>query len=225
MIASLLMLLNFACTEAVPTLEPWSENTSTLRQQCETTKSPELQTTCWVQLAALYGRQGKKFELEGIQACAEIANMSLSKQSPETQQVWEWECAFRLGEELAAAGDLTVGLKHCSMAGRFSQNCITHAIWRSPKDHSFNSDTSASKIWAHAQEQSQVAMSNLQHLPSALQEDALQQLHGAFGLNVYFGSGILNPEPAHLKDVWGESTHDTRGSHSLSDRKQRTLDC
>ena len=26
-----------------------------------------------------------------------------------------------------------------------------------------------------------------------------------FGLNVYFGSGILNPEPAHLKDVWGAS--------------------
>ena len=69
-------------------------------------RSPELQTTCWVQLAALYGRQGKEANLKGIKACAEIANISLSKEHPETQQVWEWECAFRLGEELAAAGDL-----------------------------------------------------------------------------------------------------------------------
>ena len=143
--------------------------------------------------------------MEGIQACAEIANMPLSQDSPATQRVWEWECAFRLGEELAAAGDLTVGLKHCSMAGRFTQNCITHAIWRSPKNHALNSDISTSKIWAHAQEQSNLAMSNLQHLPDPLQKDALQQLQGSFGLHIYFGSGILNPEPAHLKDIWGAS--------------------
>lgn len=42
-------------------------------------------------------------------------------------------------------------------------------------------------------------------LPPQMQEDAFNQLQGVFGLNVYFGSGITNPEPAHLKDKWGAS--------------------
>ena len=133
MIASFLILLSVACTEAPSNLDSWSEDPSTLRQQCERTSSPELQTTCWVQLAALYGRQGQKAERQGIQACAEIANMSLSKQSPDTQQVWEWECAFRLGEEFAAAGDLNVGLKHCAMAGRFRQTVSPMLFGEAPK--------------------------------------------------------------------------------------------
>lgn len=205
MIAILFTLIWFACTKNTPSIEIWSEDPQTLRTQCETTGSPELQTTCWVQLAALYGRQGQNTEIEGIKACAEIAQIPLSKEHPETQQVWEWECAFRLGEELGAAGDLTVGLKHCAMAGRFSQNCITHSIWRSPTRKGIHSDITASKLWAHAQEQSNVAMGNLQSVSPELQEDALNQLHGVFGLQVYFGSGILNPEPSHLKDVWGAS--------------------
>ena len=129
-------------------------------------------------IIALYGRQGQDAELDGIKACAEIAKVSLSKDKPETQQVWEWECAFRLGEELATAGDLAVGLKHCSMAGRFSQNCITHSIWRSPTGKDLHSDIAASKIWSRAQEQSSFAMSNLQTLDSFLQQDALNQCKG-----------------------------------------------
>ena len=193
------------CTSNTTVLETWSEDPKTLRRQCENTTSPELQTTCWIQLAALHGRSGKVSEVEGIKSCAEISKSPLALSSPKTQQVWEWECAFRLGEELANAGDVAVGLKHCSMAGRFAQNCITHAIWRSPLDQTLHSDQSTSKLWAHAQEQTQISMSNLQGLTPELQADAYNQLIGAFGLKVYFGSGVLNPEPAHLKDDWGAS--------------------
>ena len=194
-----------SCTNNTTHLEAWSEDPKTLQKQCEETASPEIQTTCWIQLAALHGRAGKSSELDGIKACAEISKSPLAKSNPTTQKVWEWECAFRLGEELANAGDLVEGLKHCSMAGRFAQNCITHAIWRSPVNQTIHSDQSASKLWAHAQEQTQLAMSNLQGLSPELQQDAYNQLVGAFGLHVYFGSGILNPEPAHLKDDWGAS--------------------
>ena len=122
MITILAALVWIGCSESLPSIQAWSDDPDILREQCESTNSPELQTTCWVQLAAVYGRRGKEFELDGIKACAEIAQVSISKDQTETQKIWEWECAFRLGEELSTAGDLSVGLKHCSMAGRFSQN-------------------------------------------------------------------------------------------------------
>jgi len=191
------------CTPSQPESTAWSRDPSTLEQQCTTERSPEVQTTCWVQLAALHGELGNEFQ--GIQACAQIAAVSLSKTHPETQQVWEWECAFRLGEELANSGQLSKGLKHCSMAGRFAQNCITHAIWRHPLATTLNSTSKASTIWTHAQERQSASLANLQSLSPDLQQDASNQLIGQFGLGIFFGSGILNPESSHLSNEWGAS--------------------
>ena len=191
------------CSASEPVSAAWSRDPLLLEQQCIKERSPELQTTCWVQLAALHGGLGD--ELGGIQACAKIASLTLSKTHPETQQVWEWECAFRLGEELATAGHLSKGLKHCSMAGRFTQNCITHAIWRTPLSTTLNSESKASTIWVHAQERQSASLANLQSLTPNMQQDASNQLVGQFGLSIYFGTGILNPEPSHLANQWGAS--------------------
>jgi len=185
------------------TIDEWSRNPEALKSQCQSETSPELQTTCWVQLAALEGSLGNEFK--GIEACAEIAKLPLSKTHPETQQIWEWECAFRLGEELSASGQTAKGLRHCTMAGRFTQNCITHSIWRTPNHPDLHSTLSASKLWATAQETHTLAMGHLQSLSTDLQQDASNQLIGQFGLQIYLGSGVADPEPAHLTDQWGAS--------------------
>ncbi len=201
-----LACLFFGCRQSSTELVEWNRDPDVLRDQCISEASQEIQTTCWVQLAALHGGLGN--ELSGIQACAEIAKMPLSQSNPETQQVWEWECAFRLGEELAMAGDIPTGLKHCALAGRFAQNCITHAIWRSPTRAQYstlNSDTTPSKLWAFAQERHNRSIGNLNPLSSNFQQDALNQLTGQFGLLIYLGTGIANPEPAHLKGDIGSS--------------------
>ena len=46
---------------------------------------------------------------------------------------WRDECHFRAGEELGRAGHTIPGLRHCGQAGRFARNCITHTVWRLPR--------------------------------------------------------------------------------------------
>ncbi len=183
-------------------LEEWSREPNTLQTQCENERVPELQMTCWIQLAALEGSSGK--EANGIKACAQLQEHSTTV-SREVLNTWQSECAFRLGEELAAGGDLIAGLRHCAFSGPFTQNCITHSIWRRSIDLTVNSDTKSSHIWKRAEEQLTLSMTQLLPLSTLLQQDASNQLVGRYGYAIYMGSGIANPEPAHLTDRWGPS--------------------
>ena len=191
----------FGCSQT-PALQEWSREITTLESQCIQESIPAIQVTCWIQLAARYGEQGN--EHKGMEACANLQGLS-AHFKPEVLQTWQSECAFRMGEELAASGDIIGGLRHCAYAGPFAQNCITHSIWRNPVDLEFNSDTKSSALWKKSEETLHAAMTELQPLNPALQTDAANQLIGQMGYRIYFGSGVTHPEPAHLQDKWGES--------------------
>lgn len=86
---------------------------------CELEASPQLRTLCLVQLGADLGRGGDGPAAEA--ACAAIPT-----------ELWNQECHFRSGEELAKAGRLAEGLDMCQKAGKFRTFCFTHAIWGVP---------------------------------------------------------------------------------------------
>jgi len=187
----MILLIALACSNdpSVP-LEPWSEDPNQLTQRCEEEELIEFKITCYVQAASLFGIANQ--EAKGAALCQQIED-----------QIWKEECHFRLGEELAVAGNLPAGLRHCSLSGRFTHNCLTHAIWRAPDSTRFPSQLGAKKIFQEWQGWSSEAQSALGDLPSKQKQEALEDLNARFGYSVYFGTGNLFPEAAHLSPPIG----------------------
>jgi hypothetical protein len=189
----MIVALLFSCfTTQTDSLEPWPTEPKELVQRCNNESLEEFKITCRVQAAALFGMRGE--EASGASLCQQINDV-----------LWQEECHFRLGEELAVSGNLTAGLRHCALAGRFSQNCLTHAIWRNPQSIQFPSKNGAQKILNSYQEWQSAAQSSLQELPHQQQIAAMEDLNARFGYSVYFGTGELYPEPAHLSGPLGTS--------------------
>ena len=187
----MIALLSLSCSfQADDPLSAWPSDPIQLVQRCAAEQIPELQITCRVQAAAQFGLQGN--ELEGARLCQQIS-----------EPIWQEECHFRLGEELAVSGQLIEGLRHCSLAGRFTQNCLTHAIWRNPQSTSFSEMNTAQQIYRTHQEWVSAAESSLQSLPPKQRQAALDDLTARFGYSVYLGSGELLAGPAHLTGPLG----------------------
>jgi len=179
----MIFLLVLSCSPN--SLEPWSNDPEELENRCQQEKIPELQITCNVQAAALYGMEDQ--EIKGMNLCLSIPD-----------QLWKEECHFRLGEELSVGGNIESGLRQCTLAGRFTQNCLTHAIWRDPQSTKFPSNMGAKKIHqAHYKWQSEVTTA-LKLLPKHQRSMILEDSNARFGYSVYFGTGELWAEPAHL---------------------------
>lgn len=141
--------------------------------------------TCRVQAAAQFGTQGDAAAAQST--CAQVP-----------EGTWQQECHFRAGEELGAAGHTVDGLTHCAQAGRFSRNCLTHTIWRMPRDPDVTPATAPADItasWSELSAQVNGALANAEEGVLGEGEDVLR---AQFGHNLYVGSGQADPGAARM---------------------------
>lgn len=146
--------------------------------------------TCRVQAAANFGLRGD--DVRADEVCAQIA-----------AGTWRDECHFRAGEELGRAGFTIAGLQHCSKAGRFARNCITHAAWRLPRQPELAPAQGAAAIAAAWDELSVQVAAVLEGIGDGLEGEGMDLVQARFAYNVYVGSGQTDPGAAHLPHPLG----------------------
>ncbi len=191
--------LLLACGLGAPTdpdpvarsLQPWPDEAATLLASCEAEPFPELATTCRVQAAAHLAAQGR----------ADAAGDVCALLDPGT---WREECHFRVGEELAAAGQAAAAVAHCGQAGWFARRCITHAAWRLELPESLGPDASADALQADLSELLDLVQAGLsRHADPGVVGEGRDSFQAAWGRAVYRGSGMADPAPARVQGERG----------------------
>lgn len=154
---------------------------ATTQTDCDLEASPQLKTLCLVQLAADLGRKG---DAPGAAAaCGAVA-----------PGLWNAECHFRAGEELAKAGALALGLASCQQAGKYRTFCFTHAVWGAPAGDGALADWVA--------------------LGSGWEDvDGVESLRARWWFNHYFGTG--RADSADAKAASADDAPHARGAWAL----------
>lgn len=192
----LLLVLATACATqstadpALDALTPWPEDPHTLWKRCALETFEELAITCRVQAAANFGAAGNTKAAQEV--CAEVP-----------EGTWREECHFRAGEELGHAGLAVEGLKHCTQAGWFGRNCLTHTAWRLPRDPTVHPGLPAARIAATYAELDERVVQALDGAGDGIAGEGRDIMRARFGFNTYVGSGQTNPDPARLPDPLG----------------------
>jgi hypothetical protein len=170
---------------AMDAMTPWPQDPEELASVCRGQDFPEMATTCWVQVAAKYGRLGRSDDAERVCVALE-------------EGTWQDECHFRAGEELGKAGKVVDALGHCARAGWFGRNCLTHAAWRLPPDPSLDSRTDPRVVKAAGLELLSQVDAVMAGAGDGLEGEGRDLVMARFGHNLYLGTGQTNPMPAHL---------------------------
>lgn len=171
-------------------LSGWPDDPVALLKVCEQQAFDELAITCRVQAAARFGERGDGVGAEA--ACALIP-----------EGTWREECHFRAGEELGRAGETTEGLRHCAAAGWFARNCLTHAGWHLPPDPALTSTVDPAALAAAADELLGAVDQALASATDGVPGEGRDIVGSRFGYNVYVGTGVADPGPAHLDGPLG----------------------
>ena len=188
-----MIFLFFSCqSDPATSLAPWPREIPALQERCEQEENHSLQTTCWIQLASRLGEEQE--EAKGLSICQKIQ-----------AQLWEEECYFRLGEELAVGGSLEAGFRACALAGRFTRNCLTHSMWRNPYSEELHSNTSLNQLIRGFDENQSALLSAIQTIDTDYKKEAEMNLLARFGYSIYLGSGTVNPAPTFYKGKLGIS--------------------
>ena len=166
----------FACERAM-TVPPPPERV----EDCDREPVAELKTLCLVQVAADRGRQADHREADD--ACDAVP-----------EGMWQEECHFRAGEELARAGDLSHGLQLCQEAGRFRTFCFTHSAWGVPPSEAPLSDFEAAGV----------AFTDVH---------GVETLRARWWFNHYFGTG--KADAAAARSASPENAAAARGAWAL----------
>ena len=195
MIGALLLALLLACGQAdedplAASLSGWPDDPAALLEVCAAQPFDELAITCRVQAAARFGERGDGVGAEG--ACALIP-----------EGTWREECHFRAGEELGRAGKTTEGLRHCAAAGWYGRNCLTHAGWHLPPDPALISTVPPAALAAAADELLGAVDQALSGATDGVPGEGRDIVGSRFGYNVYVGTGVADPAPAHLDGPLG----------------------
>ena len=194
------MMLFFltACiqTESPDQLSIWPSDPYALLKRCEKEEIKELQIACRIQAAANFGAINE--EHMGVDICKKIE-----------PKVWNEECHFRLGEELAYSGNLMAGYFHCSMSNHYAENCFAHiksrreeilAIKWSEKDK--HSIEGLQEIHLKLIEETK---DNIFNVSKKLKTSLLADLTSQFGISVYLGRGSLDISPTDTRGLLGAS--------------------
>ncbi|MCK6503756.1 hypothetical protein L6R53_10210 [Myxococcota bacterium] len=169
---------------ATSALAPWPSEPAALLDRCRAEPIAELATTCRVQAAALLAGQGRGEEAG--QVCAEVP-----------AGTWQEECHFRVGEELAVAGQAAAAAAWCGRAGWFARRCVTHAAWRLRLPPGLGPDADGEALTADADELLATVQAGLAHHPDpGVAGEGTHAFQAAWGRAVYLGSGRANPAPA-----------------------------
>ena len=182
----MITLLYWSCTTNPDPLAPWPSDPAETLQRCAAEQVDELKITCHVQAAAQFAQ--RKHPEKAEEVCVAISN-----------PIWKSECFFRVGEELAVAGNLNLGLRFCSEAKQFSRSCMTHAIWR-PRTTELRQGQAFTSNWLELEAQLQpIAESFATPLPGEVIANSL----AAAGLFAYVGSGKADPGCAQESGIIG----------------------
>jgi hypothetical protein len=197
---ALWICLLLACAEeeeAPPAFDPrsealtaWKSDPIDLLAQCARQPFEELRITCLVQAAANLGRDGEAEKAYNI--CQGIST-----------ELWREECHFRAGEELGRAGRTIPALEHCADAGWFGRNCLTHTAWNLPRDPELNPSRAPEKIETAAMELLAGVDNALAGAGDGLEGEGHDLVMARFGYNIYVGSGLSDPAPAHIEGPLG----------------------
>ncbi|MBM4390332.1 MAG: hypothetical protein FJ090_04350 [Deltaproteobacteria bacterium] len=167
------MIWLLACAEPAPELVANPERVT----DC-TGLDPQLRALCHVQVAAARGRAADFAAVTG--ACA-----LYDGRVDDFDELWADECHFRGGEELARAGQLEDGLRHCNQAGRFRKFCFAHAAWQVPPTAEPLADWEA---WA-----------------TPFGEREVETIRARWWFNQYFGTGTAaapKVDSPHARGAW-----------------------
>ncbi|MAA79779.1 MAG: hypothetical protein CL916_11015 [Deltaproteobacteria bacterium] len=191
----MIFFLFFSCaqTESPDLLSPWPTDPYLLLKRCEKEEIEELQITCRVQAASDFGAINE--ESIGADICSKIKS-----------KVWNEECHFRLGEELASAGNIMAGFLHCSHSGFYAMNCFTHIGRRKDdvfKDNFALANKSMEEIQESHAKMLDEAQKNIFNVPEKVKVSLLKDLTAQFGISVYFGRGSLEYSPADMNGLLG----------------------
>ena len=170
--------LIWSCTTSPDPLAPWPNDPTETLQRCATEHVDELKITCQVQAAAQFAQRQHSKKAEEV--CAAM-------NSP----IWQAECFFRTGEELAVAGNLNLGLTYCAQAKQFSRSCMTHAIWRPQRTQTMSMQGQMfHNSWVELEAQLQpIAEKYANPLPGEVLANSL----AATGFWAYVGTGRADP--------------------------------
>lgn len=188
-----LLPLLWACTGApapsgaevaVNALAPWPTEPAALLDRCREEPIAELATTCRVQAAALLAGQGRGEEAG--QVCAEVPTGT-----------WREECHFRVGEELAVAGQAAAAAAWCGRAGWFARRCVTHAAWRLRLPPGQGPGAAPDTLAADADELLATVQAGLAgHADPGVVGEGVHAFQAAWGRAVFLGSGVADPVAA-----------------------------
>lgn len=171
-------------------LGAWPTEPAALEAFCPTLPYDELQTTCRVQAAAGYGKQGDSDAARAV--CAAIADA-----------LWKEECHFRAGEELGKAGQTLEALRHCADAGWFGRFCLTHAGWNLPQSKDLGPTTPPDRVEQAGMELLGAVDQALAGAGDGLEGEGRDIVMARYGFNLYVGSGRADPRAAHLEGPLG----------------------
>ncbi|MFH1469180.1 MAG: hypothetical protein ABIO70_32630 [Pseudomonadota bacterium] len=154
---------------------------------CAVEPFEQLQVLCRIEAAAHAAHEGE--EALAAEACALVP-----------EGTWLQECHFRVGEELARAGQPAAGLPHCARAGRFDRFCVTHAAWVIPVElgRSTDADAPAQAAAIHAQLVPIVAAGA--GLEADLRREAADSFRMSLWYMAYLGTGRADPAKAQAAD-------------------------
>ena len=173
-------------------LSVWPSDPYELVERCDKENIVEMQIICRVQAAADFGKINK--EKRGDETCNKVK-----------PKIWNEECHFRLGEELASYGNLMAGFSHCSRSGFYAKNCFKHISqnWR----HSFTLDKTNLNSIEDLQDIHtnliEKAQKNIFDIPEELERSILQNLTAQFGTYIYLGNGSLEISPINITGFLG----------------------
>ncbi len=151
-------------------------------EECAGVQVEQLATLCYVEVAATSAGLGDDSTAQS--ACAAIP-----------EGVWRQECHFRAGEELGRRGDTDLALRHCSVAGDFSRNCLTHTFWGLPLGLDLRSDR-PEKVVAAMDEFLVTVDGALAEAGPELRSEARDGLLSRAWFNLYVGTGLADPAAA-----------------------------
>jgi hypothetical protein len=149
--------------------------------------------TCQVTQAARAGALG---DVAGVEEACEGL-----------EEIWQYECRFRAGEELGKAGETDAALRQCAQAKDFARNCVTHAAWGLPKREGLSPEQDVGPAMAEFEGLISTALDGA---PAGVAPEAVDTLMARAWFNLYVGSGSADPRAAksassyqaHARSAW-----------------------
>jgi len=166
-------------------LAPVPEDPAAALAACDAIVFPELAVPCRVSVAASAAGRGDEPVAE--QACGGL---------PEGP--WPGECHFRIGEEMARAGNLAGALRHCGTAGLFARPCFTHAASLLAPDPSATGPTAPEVVVGDIDSALTEVKALLAEATWGDRAEALDGFRARLWFNAYFGTGHADPAAARL---------------------------